>query len=385
MTPRDIAIAGAGIGGLSLALALQRRGMRPRIYERASQLGEVGAGLTLWPNATRALFHLGLEDAIEGAGFEPVRQVIRDGATSEPLQSFERRGVMRAQYGTPLLQLHRADLHQILVDAVLANDPDAVELNCEVTGAVPDPVRPALEMADRTVEADLVVACDGIRSPVRTSLFGAEEPRFTQIVAWRGLIPMDRVPEPLRSEPAGIQIGQGCHLAHYSIRGGDTLNFLAFAVVEGWAEEGWTIPSTIDEMMERFGHFSPLAVKTLTAVPPENLFKWGLFDRDVREQWSMGAITLLGDAAHPMLPFLGQGAGMVIEDAVILARLLEAGGDLPGILGRYEAIRRPRTEYVMLKGRAHAHYYNTRAEEADPKTLEMDVDLNEYDAANLPL
>lgn len=383
MKPLEIAISGAGIGGLTLALALQRRGFRPHIYERAAKLGEVGAGLTLWPNATRALFHLGLQDALEAVGEEPVRQVIRHGDTAEPLQTFERRGVMRQQYGAPLLQLHRADLHAILVDAVLANDPEAISLEHEATGAIADPVRPVLQSQRGDIEADLVVACDGIRSQVRTGLFGAEEPRFTQIVAWRGLIPIERVPEPLRSEPAGIQIGHGCHLAHYTIRGGSTLNFLAFAVVEGWAEEGWTIPSTVAEMMERFGHFSPLAVETLTAVPPENLFKWGLFDRDVRPQWSKGAVTLLGDAAHPMLPFLGQGAGMVIEDAVILARLLEVGGDLPDLLARYEALRRPRTEYAMLKGRAHAHYYNSHPDDADPATLAMDVDLNVYDAARV--
>jgi salicylate hydroxylase len=382
----EIAIAGAGIGGLAFAIALQRQGLRPRIYERAATLGEVGAGLTLWPNATKALFSLGLEQQIEAAGVEPVRQVIRNGETAEPLQTYERRGVMRERYGAPLLQLHRRDLHDILATAVLEADPDAVVLGREVVGADPAGPRPRLLFADGgAAEADLVVGCDGIRSRVRSSLFGEEAPRFTQIVAWRGLIPIERLSPELRAEPAGIHIGHGCHLAHYTIRGGSTLNFLAFAVVDGWEEEGWTIPSTIPEMMARFEGFSPLARDAMASVPPENLFKWGLFDRDVRPQWTKGAITLLGDSAHPMLPFLGQGAGMVIEDAVILSRLLVARPDIATALVDYEALRRPRTEFAMLKGRAHAHYYNSHPDEADPATLEMEIDLNEFDAAGCPL
>jgi salicylate hydroxylase len=382
----EIAIVGAGIGGLALAIALQRQGLRPRIYERASALGEVGAGLTLWPNATKALFSLGLEKQIEAAGVEPIRQVIRHGESGRLLQIYERRGVMRERYGAPLLQLHRRDLHDILAAAVLEVDSDAVLLGKEVAGVQPSHPRPRLAFTDgSTVDADLVVGCDGIRSRVRSSLFGEEAPRFTQIVAWRGLIPMERISPELRAEPAGIHIGDGCHLAHYAIRGGSTLNFLAFAVVDGWEEEGWTIPSTIPEMMARFADFSALARNAMASVLPENLFKWGLFDRDVCRQWTQGAVTLLGDAAHPMLPFLGQGAGMVIEDAVVLSRLLAERVDISVALADYEALRRPRTEFVMLKGRDHAHYYNSHPDAADPATLEMEIDLNEFDAAGLPL
>ncbi|WP_232495403.1 FAD-dependent monooxygenase [Novosphingobium kaempferiae] len=386
MQQREIAIIGAGIGGLTLALALRQRGFAPIVYERAPALGEVGAGLTLWPNATKVLASLGLAEELERIGEEPIHQMIRNGETGEVLRTFERKSMMRPTYGAPLLQIHRRDLHDMLVRALEAQAPGSVKLNCELIGIEPDAARPTALFADGArVEADIIVGCDGIRSRVRTELFGMESPRFTQIVAWRGLVPMADLDESFRAEPVGIHIGEGCHVAHYPVRQGSTLNFLGFAVVDGWAEEGWVIPSSLDEMMDRFGHFHPSVTTAMAATPAGGLFKWGLFDRDVREQWSVGAITLLGDAAHPMLPFLGQGAGMVIEDAIVLARLLEAQDDTLAALARYEELRRPRTAYTMLKGRAHAHYYNTRAEEADESTLAMEVDLNEYDAVSMAL
>lgn len=383
---RDVAIIGAGIGGLTLALALRQRGFAPTIYERAAVLGEVGAGLTLWPNATKALASLGLNEELDRIGDEPVHQMIRNGETGEILQVFERKSVMRPTYGAPLLQIHRRDLHDMLVRALEKRAPGSVRLNCPLVSVEPDAARPAAIFADgRRVEADLIVGCDGIRSRVRSSLFGEEQPRFTQIVAWRGLVPMEKLTDAFKAEPVGIHIGAGCHVAHYPVRQESLLNFLGFAVVDGWAEEGWMIPSTVEEMLDRFTRFHPAVTEAMAATPAGRLFKWGLFDRDVREQWSSGAVTLLGDAAHPMLPFLGQGAGMVIEDAVVLARLLAQGGDIEEVLARYEVLRRPRTAYAMLKGRAHARYYNTHPDEADESSLAMEIDLNEYDAAGLPL
>lgn len=383
---REIAIIGAGIGGLTLALALRQRGFAPTVYERAPMLGEVGAGLTLWPNATKVLASLGLSEELERIGEEPIHQMIRNGETGEVLRVFERKSMMRPTYGTPLLQIHRRDLHDMLVRALEARAPGSVKLGWELAGVEAQNERPAATFTNgQRIEADLIVGCDGIRSKVRSELFGAEQPRFTQIVAWRGLVPMTDLDEAFRAEPVGIHIGEGCHVAHYPVRQESLLNFLGFAVVDGWAEEGWAIPSTVEEMMDRFSRFHPDVVAAMAATPKGGLFKWGLFDRDVREQWSVGAVTLLGDAAHPMLPFLGQGAGMVIEDAMVLARLLEAHDDTIAALARYEELRRPRTAYTMLKGRAHAHYYNTRADEADESTLAMEVDLNEYDAAGMAL
>lgn len=192
---RDIAIIGAGIGGLTLALALHKKGFSPRVYERASQLGEVGAGLTLWPNAIKALRSIDLEDEVERIGEEPIHQMIRNGETGEIMRTFERKSMMRDTYGAPLLQIHRRDLHDMLVKALEERAPGSVVLGAELASVEPHAERPVAVFADGTrVEADLIVGCDGIRSRVRTALFGEEQPRFTQIVAWRGLVPMEDAP-----------------------------------------------------------------------------------------------------------------------------------------------------------------------------------------------
>jgi salicylate hydroxylase len=383
--PIDIAIVGAGIGGLTLALALRRQGFAPIIYERAAELGEVGAGLTLWPNATRLLYSLGLGPVLDAISEEPIRQTIRHFETGAPIQSFPRRGATRGRYGAPLYQIHRRDLHDMLAQAVEAAAPGSIRLGHELV-AVEAGDAPSIRFADgTTVSADLIVGCDGIRSKVRAELFGDVAPRFTNIVAWRGLVSMADVPEPLFSDPAGIYIGPNCHFAQYSIRQGSILNYLAFAKVDAWTEEGWTIQADKAQVLDRFAAFAPEVLASIAATPPERLFKWGLFDREVQEQWSTGAVTLLGDAAHPMLPFLGQGAGMVIEDAIVLTRALVESDTIPAALARYEAARRDRTGYAMRKGRAHADYYNTHPDEAHGEDLAMELDLNEYEALTVAI
>ncbi len=212
-----------------------------------------------------------------------------------------------------------------------------------------------MRFADGThVEADIVVGCDGIKSRVRQEVFGHEAPQFTNIIAWRALVPVALVPPRLREEPTGIHVGRGSNFAHYLVRKGALLNYLAFAVVPQWEDEGWRIAARVADVQGRFQEYSAPIHELIAATPAETLFKWGLFDRDVRERWSDGAVTLLGDAAHPMLPFLGQGAGMVIEDCVVLARALSLDTGLSEALARYEAVRRPRTTYTTLKSRQHS-------------------------------
>jgi salicylate hydroxylase len=193
------------------------------------------------------------------------------------------------------------------------------------------------------------------------------------------------VPLRIRSDPAGIHIGPGCTFSHYPIRGGRVLNYDAFAVVDGWTEEGWTVRSSIDEIKGQFSDFNADILELIKQTPPENLFKWGLFDRDVQTRWSVDSVTLLGDAAHPMLPFLGQGSGIAIEDAVVLARLLSEGGDLVEALARYERARFPRAEFATLTGRKHAQVYSTHPDLRDERDLEVSIDLNDYDASTVPI
>ena len=381
-----VAIVGAGIGGLTLGLALRQFGHSFSIHEQSPALREVGAGLTLWPNATRLLFALGLQQPLGTIATEPVAQKLMHCETGEVLQTFPRAQATRDAYGAPLYQLHRRDLHDILVAAVEARAPGSLRLGAEAVGVENAGSGARVRFTDGArVEADLVVGCDGIRSRVREQLFGREAPRFTNVIAWRALVPAERLPPRLRAEPTGIHVGRGSNFAHYYVRKGALLNYLAFAVVPQWEDEGWRIAASVEDVLERFGGYSAPIQELVAATPPETLFKWGLFDRDVRERWSDGPVTLLGDAAHPMLPFLGQGAGMVIEDCLVLARALTQYGDLPEALARYEAARRERTAYAMLKSRQHARYYNSHPDDARAEDFASEIDLNLYDAMTVAI
>lgn len=383
-----IAIIGAGIGGLTLALSLRKYGFSATVYEQAAELREVGAGITLWPNANKVLFALGLEEKLTAVAVEPIAQKLFHFQTREVLRVFPRGEATRAAYGTPLYQLHRRDLHDILIAAVEHEAPGSIHLVHQALGVEPFGEGARVRFANGAeVEADLVVACDGIRSQIRESVFGFEEPLFTNVIAWRALVPSDRVAREMRDDPTGVVVGPDSNFAHYRVRRGELFNYLAFAVVDHWEEEGWRIPARIEDVLARFADYHPDIRGMIASTPPENLFKWGLFDREVRDEWSSGPVTLLGDAAHPMLPFLGQGAGMVIEDALILARALSLSGSLGEALPRYEAARQGRARYALAKSRAHGRFYNTHPDEAPTPDdgLAHELDLCEYDAMNVPI
>jgi salicylate hydroxylase len=213
------------------------------------------------------------------------------------------------------------------------------------------------------VEADLLVGADGARSAVRRELFGPSEPRFTGYIAYRGLIPVTALPSreqrPTLFEPTScISLGPGHTFTRYLIRGGSLVNVVALAERDDWREEGWAIRSSTAELAAEFDGWYDDVQTFIGAIPPDQIFKWALFDRDPLPRWTAGAVTLLGDAAHPMLPFLGQGAAMGIEDAMVLARALVEAGSLPVALARYEAARRERTTFVMQKSRETAHAYH---------------------------
>jgi salicylate hydroxylase len=381
-----IAIIGGGIGGLTLALALNKYGYSAKLYEQSSALREVGAGITLWPNANKVLFALGLEEKLTAAAVEPESQKLFHFQTRKVLQVFPRGPTTRAAYGAPLYQLHRRDLHDTLIAAVEERAPETIHLANQAVGVEPMGNAARVRFANGAeVEADLVVACDGIRSQIRESVFGHEEPLFTNIIAWRALVPAERVAKEMRDDPTGVVTGPDSNFAHYRVRRGTLFNYLAFAVVDHWEEEGWRIPARVEDVLDRFADYHPDIKGMIASTPPENLFKWGLFDREVRDQWSSGPVTLLGDAAHPMLPFLGQGAGMVIEDALILARALSLSGSLDEALNRYEKARHGRARYALEKSRAHGQYYNTHPDKARDEDLSHQLDLCEYDALNVAI
>jgi len=348
-----VVLIGAGIGGLTAALALQTRGFAVEVYEQAPQLGEVGAGLTLSPNATHALESVGLGPALARLASRPSRQAVLHYRTGEILVDQERGELPKRQYGADYYQIHRADLHGMLADAVRANDPAAIRLGHTFVGLSQDAGGVEVAFANGAkVRAQVVIGCDGIKSEVRAALWGKTPPRFTGNVAWRGLVPVERLPQGLRIDPpSAAAVGVKHSMARYLIRNGTLLNYVAFAEKSGWEVESWAVRSEVSELLAEFADWHESFRTFLAATPPELCFKWALHDRDPLKQWTKGRVTLLGDAAHPMLPFLGMGAASGIEDAVVLARAFQAAATIEEALARYEGARRERATFIQLASR----------------------------------
>ena len=356
--PLRVAIIGAGIGGLAAALALRRRGTDVVLYERASKLAEVGAGLQIGPNSIKVLRALGLEDALRKNAFEPTNMVSLkwDDASlrwREPMKGF-----YAEKFGAPYMTAHRADIHAML-HAALGAVPIRLRANC--IGAETVNGTAVARFSDgHEAEADVVVGADGIRSAIRAQHFGDGAPRFTGMIAWRCMVPMQCV--PTRVGPCGGVrlehgeyvgwIGPNGHVICYPIgAGGDVLNIFGGHYTQDWVEESWSVPSTRGELIAAKAGWNEALIGMFRHV--EHVFKWGIHDRDPLPQWSKGRVTLLGDAAHPTMPTLAQGANMAVEDGYVLARaLVRHADDLDAALNAYTAERQPRTARVTLQSRA---------------------------------
>lgn len=344
-----ILIIGAGMGGLAAACALRRQGFAVEIREAVAELGEVGAGIQLTPNAVNALRGLGLYEPLLRDSFEPDSIFGRDWKTGRTIFRTPLKGVCKKLYGAEYLDIHRADLHRILRQPL---PPPSIRLAARCTAVRNEGEVAVATFADGTEEeADLVIGADGIRSAVRRSLFGDEAVRFTGNMCWRLTVPFDDGPDfDLVPPDMSIWLGPDGHVVTYYVNGGKAVNIVAVRVTEKWVEESWTTPSTRDELLAAYeGWHRDLQVLFERA---HETYKWGLFDRDPMPRWSQGRITLLGDAAHPMLPYLSQGAAMAIEDGYVLARNLRTmDADVPAVLRAYERERIPRTGEVQIMAR----------------------------------
>ena len=358
MDRKRILIAGAGIGGLSAALALLRRGVEAEVFEQSDRLGEVGAGIMLTPNATRTLGQLGLESDLRGVSVEPDASIYRRFDNREVILSAPLRGVMEPRHGAKYLHVHRADLHAILVAAVRRLSPECICLDRAFVDCEQDAASVTARFADGTQSTgDALIGCDGARSRVRESTFGGTAPSFTGQVAWRGIVPSNGLPESVTASAATIWIGHDRHIVQYPLRGGRVINYVALVAKAAWQEEGWNRRSAVGEVVAEFADFHPDVLQLLQATPAENCFKWGLFDRNPLGTWTRGRVTLLGDAAHPTLPFMAQGAAMSIEDGAVLARAISQTESLAAALLRYERARLGRTAEIVLRSRAATQLY----------------------------
>jgi salicylate hydroxylase len=355
-----ILIAGAGIGGLTAALALIRRGVHVTVLEQARELAEIGAGVQISANGAHALFSLGLEPALQEVWCEPAGKEIRLWSTGETWKLFDLGAVSRERYGAPYFMIHRADLHRILLDAVEAAAPDAITLGARVTGFAQDErgVNVTCDDGARFTGGALIGA-DGVHSRIRNALFGEMPARFTGLLAWRGLVPMDKLPERLRRLVGTNWVGPGGHVVHYPLRGGALMNFVGTAERDDWQVESWTERGTTEEALNDFPGWNEDVHTLIRNI--ETPFKWALLGREPLTQWTVGRVTLLGDAAHPTLPMMAQGANMAIEDGVVLARCLDEHDDVERSLQAYEHARRDRTSRLVRAANDNASRFHNPA------------------------
>jgi salicylate hydroxylase len=338
-----VLIAGGGIGGTAAALALLRSGFEVSVYEQASELREVGAGIQISPNGNRALDWLGVFETLRGISTKAQRKDVRLWSTGRTYPAFEFGPEALRRYGYPYLTVYRPDLLQVLVDAVRAIKPDAIHLGKHVKNYEKLPgggVAINLSSGER-VTGDLLVGADGVRSQIRQQMVGGAGVAFTGMVVWRAVVPMDRLPPHFREPVANAWMGPKGHILQYPLREAKFANFVATVERDEWTGESWTTVGTAEECARDFAGWHE-DIHTLIHAAPE-LYKWALMARQPLENWTDGPVGLLGDACHPTLPLLAQGAVMAIEDSVVLARCLAEFGARPKALERYSSIRGPIT------------------------------------------
>lgn len=378
----QIVVIGAGIGGLAATLALQRRGFKVAAYERATEIREIGAGVVIAPNARRALRDLGVDTALEALSCSVSVLHTCNYRTGEIVRTNRNEEIMERQ-GMGVLQVHRADLHTLLLEAVRANDPAALHPGHEFVRLEQDASGVSVTFGNGVSRrADVVIGADGNASAVRSFLFPGEAPRFNGQVAFRALIPDELVSAVVRERQLAMHPAPGRYLLHYPLRGGRIMNLIGCGQSANWQEEGWSIPATNEEFAEHYSDFAPDLVALIRSIPPGELFKWGLRDREPLKTWTLGRVTMLGDAAHPMTPFLGQGACMALEDALLLGRAFAAASTIDEALRRYEGARKARGTNVQLWSREEGMALQ---DPTRPRFTALDRGLYDYDPVSEPV
>jgi salicylate hydroxylase len=350
-----IAVIGGGIGGLSAALGLYRAGFDVQVYEQAPALVEVGGGIQVAPNAARILYRLGLGDALDQAAVKGIYLHQRRWDDGRTLQKSPLNPLCEELYGAPHMTLHRADLQAIIAAGLPA---ERIHLGHRLIGL--DDSGDAVEASFANgvkAAADILVGADGIHSTVRALLFGDDAPSFSGCVAYRGLVPAERVADLGLDRSNQIWLGPGGHLVQYFVSASRLLNFVGWTEHDSWNREDWTDRATIERALAAFAGWHEQIQQIITRA--DTCFIWALFDRDPLPRWSVGRVTLLGDACHPMYPFMAQGAAQSIEDGATLAALLAVRSDDPvAILRRYEELRLPRVTRLQQMSRGNKERYH---------------------------
>lgn len=372
-----VAVIGAGIGGLAVAGALVRMGRPVQVFEQAALFARVGTGVGLAPNAVKAFDGLGLRELLKSRAYQPEYRTSRAWDTGEILLRYPMRAAMEEEYGAPYLLMHRGDPHQALYELL---PPGVVRFGYRLQDAEIRHDEAVLTFeAGRTETAAMVIGADGVHSLLRKILLGSEQARYTGKVAYRGVYPATLLPEPL-IDPSTKWWGPDRHIVMYYIAGGDEVYFTTAVPEDAEDVESFSAQGDLGDLRRAFEGFHPALTGALAACP--NCHKWPIFECDPLSAWYKGPVVLLGDACHPMTPFMQQGAASALEDAAVLARcLVEAGsGDMSEAFARFEQTRKHRTS-VMQEGSRR----NTRNSGSEGSEVVTQEDIYAYDAWTGPL
>lgn len=360
-----VLIAGGGIGGMTAAACLLKAGIDVAVFEQAPELGEVGAGIQLSANPMRVLRHLGLVERLRSAGCQPSSYQFRMFDTAEVLQEIPLGRTYEERHGVPYLSVHRADLLQALVDAVTELNADAVTLNAAVSDFAEDEDGVVVRFADGgEARGEVLIGADGIRSLVRARVLGQTPVTYTGDQSWRILVPAERLPAAMRPDTVNICVGPGKHGVVYPIRADGLVNMVGCVEYETWDDESWTSRRPWAEMKADFAGWHGNIQAIIDNADRDQCFRWAMNNRPPVENWSTARVTLLGDAAHPSLPYMAQGGAMAIEDGAVLARALSAAPSVPDALRLYQRNRIGRTSRVVNESSANRAMFHLPSEAA---------------------
>ncbi|SNT12936.1 salicylate hydroxylase [Noviherbaspirillum humi] len=345
----NVIIAGAGLGGLTAAACLMKRGFKVHIYEQAAALGEVGAGVQSSANAVNVLYDLGLRDELEQVAVRPKAFEFRRFDTAELLHRIPLGENHEQAFGAPYYHIHRADLHDILARKVLAMDPNCITLNARVESFEENADGVTLNLADgRKAHGDVLIGADGIKSAIRAQILGPTPATYTGDIAWRATIPTERLPAGIMDVVSTVWCGPKKHATIYYLRAGKLVNFVGLVEYPNQTEvESWTQKRPWEELKADYAGWHPTIQTIIDAIDKDSCYRWALNNREPVSNWSTSRATLMGDAAHPTLPYMASGAAMAIEDGAVLSRALEMSDSVPDALQLYQRNRLDRTARIV--------------------------------------
>ena len=376
-----ILIAGAGLGGLTAAACLLIAGYDVEVYEQAPELGEIGAGVQQSANSNHVMRHIGVLDRLEAVAFRPPVTEFRIFNTGEVLQELKLAEGHESRFGGPYLQLHRADFHEILAARVIELDPAAIHLNSTATGYEESADGVTLLLADgRRINGDILIGADGIKSVIRRQIVGDIAPSYTGDAAWRLTVPKDRFRDGFLEGKSSIWVGPDKHAVVYFLRGGELLNCVMAVESDEWDTESWTEKRPWEELKGALVGWHEDIQAIIDAVDKDRCFRWALNVYEPVDNWNTARATLMGDAAHPTLPYLAQGAAMAVEDAAVLTRCIEQSSSVAGALSLYQDNRIDRTARVVREShRNRALFHLQSVEELKAQFAKRNMDKERAD------